>query len=351
MKRSLTVFFLAVFLISSVFAGGSKEAAADENDGQITLTVLTTAVTQEPEGSLAEEYIAEFERQNPDIKIEITGVPMNSALQRITTLAASGSLPDLFVNTENIVGQLADMGICEDLTSYLSQEELDNIVDSVRTGCTINDQLVMYPWYSGPNALIYRTDWLEELGIEPPKTLDEVVAAAQKLTRDTNGDGTIDSYGFGLIGTNDDSGQTRFVMILRSFGARELYFEDGEWKTEVGTPESVAAFEYFRDLVTKYNVVPPGALENSFNENVNLMAMEQIGMLLAGSNSVGKIFNANPALEGKIGSVEMPSAVTTYTPSSILGWSLNPDCQHKDAAIKFIKFMSSKENSLILLVR
>ncbi len=345
MKKRLVVLLLSVFLIASVFAGGSKEASAEEG-GQTVLTVLTTAVTQEPEGSLAEEYIAEFERLNPDIKIEITGVPMNSALQRITTLAASGSLPDLFVNTENIVGQLADMGICEDLTPYLSEDEINNIVDSVRTGCTIDGQLVMYPWYSGPNALIYRTDWLEELGIEPPQTLDEVVAAAQKLTRDTNGDGMTDTYGFGLIGTNDDSGQTRFVMILRSFGARELYFEDGEWKTEIGTPESVAAFEYFRDLSTKYKVVPPGALENSFNENVNLMAMEQIGMLIAGSNSVGKIFNANPELEGRIGSVEMPSAVTTYTPSSILGWSLNPESEHKDAAIRFVKFMSNKENSL-----
>ena len=150
----------------------------------------------------------------------------------------------------------------------------------------------------------------------------------------------------GIIGTNDDSGATRFVMIMRSFGARELYFEDGEWKTEVGSPESIQAFQFFSDLKNKYGVVPPGAIENSFNENVNLMAMEQIGMLIAGSNSVGKIFNANPDLRGKIGSVQMPSAVTTYTPVSMLGWSLNPESKNKDLAIEFVKFMSNKENSI-----
>lgn len=345
MKKFL-VFTMVALLAMSIFANGAQEESSSASDGPITLTILTTAVTQNPEGPLAEEYIAEFERLNPNINIEVSGVPMNQALQKITTLAAAGSLPDLFVNTENIVGKLADMGICEDFTPYLTKEELDNIVGSVKTGCTIDGQLVMYPWYSGPNALIYRTDWLAEAGIEPPQTLDEVLAAAQKLTVDTNGDGTIDRYGFGLIGTNDDSGQTRFVMIHRAFGARELYFENGEWKTEVGTPESIAAFTYFRDLKTKYGVVPAGCLENSFNENVNLMAMEQIGMLIAGSNSVGKIFNANPELQGKIGSVEMPSVVTSYTPTSILGWALNPECKNKEAAVEFVKFMSNKQNAI-----
>lgn len=345
MKRRLFTIVLSVLLVASVFAGGSSESASSES-GETVLTVLTTAVTQEPEGTLAKEYIAEFEAQHPGVHIECTGVPMNSALQRITTLAASGALPDLFVNVENIIGTLDEMGICEDLTPYLSEEEKSNIVDAVRESCTIDGRIIAYPWYSAPNALIFRTDWFEELGIEPPTTLDEMAAAAQKLTRDTNGDGTIDTYGFGLIGTNDDSGATRFVMIMRSFGARELYFEDGEWKTEVGSPESIQAFQFFSDLKNKYGVVPPGAIENSFNENVNLMAMEQIGMLIAGSNSVGKIFNANPDLRGKIGSVQMPSAVTTYTPVSMLGWSLNPESKNKDLAIEFVKFMSNKENSI-----
>ena len=129
MKRRLFTLVLSVLLVASVFAGGSSEKSASSESGETVLTVLTTAVTQEPEGTLAKEYIAEFEAQHPGVHVECTGVPMNSALQRITTLAASGALPDLFVNVENIIGTLEDMGICEDLTPYLSEEEKKELRD------------------------------------------------------------------------------------------------------------------------------------------------------------------------------------------------------------------------------
>ncbi len=348
-KRTIVAVLLAMLLCMPAFANGSAEkpvsgsSAAEET---IILTVLSSAVTQKPEGPLVEEMYAEFERLHPNIKIESSGITFNSSLQKVTTLAAAGALPDLYVASESTIGKFEDMGICEDFSKYLTADEINALSKGVEGVTTINGKLVMYPFYSSPNALLYRTDWLAELGVEPPKTLDEMLEIAKMLTADTNGDGIIDRYGFGLIGTNDDSGAIRFIMIHRAFGARELFYENGAWHTEVGTPESIAAFEYFRNLKTVYNVVPAGCLENSFNENVNLMAMEQIGMLIAGSNSVGKIFNANPDLKGKIGSVEMPKVKTSYTPVGTIGWGLNPDSKHKEAAVELVKFLASKDNAL-----
>ncbi len=284
----------------------------------------------------------------PNIKLEVEGVPNNQGLQKVTTLAAADSLPDVFCNSETWYAKLVDMGICEDLRPYLTDEEYNNIDASVKAGCETDGALYCYPWYSSPNALIYIADWLAEAGLDEPKTLDDMLEAAIALTKDTDGDGVIDRYGFGLIGTNDDSGRARFIMIMRSMGARDLYWEDGEWKTDVGNEASIAAFKYFADLKNVYDVVPPGSLENSFNENVNLFAMEQIGMLLAGSNSIGKIFNANPDLkeDGKIASVGMPVGVTTYTPAGYIGWSINPASEHKEEAMTFSLSSSQKKREL-----
>ena len=348
MKKKLLGLVLLACASTMLFANGSAEkgvSASQQQSGPVTVTVLATAPTQKPEGPLFDEYVKAFEAAHPDIKIEVSGVPMNQALQKITTLAAAGSLPDLFVNTENNAGKLYDMGICDDMSKYMTSEEMNNIVDAVREGSTIDGKFIMYPWYSAPNALIYRTDWFEEAGLSAPTTLEEMREAAKILTKDTNGDGAVDRYGFGMIGTADDSGETRFVMILRSFGARELYQENGEWKTEVGNQASIAAFKYFVGLKNTDGVVPPGSLENSFNENVNLMAAGQVGMLIAGSNSVGKIFAASPELKGKISSVKMPAGITSYTPISILGWALNPESKVKEQAMKFVKYISGKENA------
>lgn len=346
MLRKKSILFAVLLLMGSViFAGGTKEAAVDPNQ-PITLTVLTTAVTQNPEGPLAERFIAEFMAENPNIRIEVSGVPMNQALTKITTLAAAGSLPDLYVTTENIAGAMNDMGICEDFGPYLTASEKNNIVPAVLKGSTYDSKIIMYPWYASPNALIYRADWFEATGLKAPETLTDVRNAAKALTRDTDNDGVTDQYGFGMIGTNDDSGQTRFVMIMRAFDAKELYLEDGAWKTDVGSPASVEAFKYFTDLKNVDKVVPPGALENSFNENVNLMAANQISMLIAGSNSIGKIMSANPDLQGKIHSVEMPRMQDSYTPLGVLGWAMNPESRHKEAAVKFVKFLNEKERAI-----
>lgn len=348
MKKSLFLCVLIVSFCVSLFAGGTQEVSTDAQSDVVTLTVLTSATTQTPEGPLAEKYFAEFEAMYPNIKLEVEGVPNNQGLQKVTTLAAADSLPDVFCNSESWYAKLVDMGICEDLRPYLTDEEYENIDPSVRAGCETDGALYCYPWYSSPNALVYRADWLAEAGLDEPKTLDDMLEAAIALTKDTNGDGVIDRYGFGLIGTNDDSGRARFIMIMRSMGAEDLYWEDGEWKTDVGNEASIAAFKYFADLKNVYNVVPPGSIENSFNENVNLFAMEQVGMLLAGSNSIGKIFNANPDLkaDGKIASVSMPQGVTTYTPAGFIGWSINPASEHKEEAMTFIKFISEKERAI-----
>ncbi|QQO10731.1 ABC transporter substrate-binding protein [Breznakiella homolactica] len=344
MKRICLVLLMALVIGSLVFAGGGGEKGGSAGgDGKVTVTVLTTVTTQNPEGPLAEKYIAEFQAANPNVTIEVLGVPMNQALTRITTLAAADSLPDLFVNTENLRGKLYDMGITDDFGPYLSAAEKNNILDAIRESCTIDGKLVIYPWYTAPNAVLYRSDWLAAKGLSEPQNWDDFLKIAQAFTEDTDKDGKIDRWGFGMVGTNDDSGQWRFVQVLRGFGARDLYFENGQWKTEIGSPASVNAFRYFTELKTKYNVVPPGSLENSFNENVSLFAGEQIGLIISGPHTTGKVFDMNPSLRGKLGSVIVPMGVTRYTPLSVLGFSMNPSSKVKKEAVEFVKFLTTKD--------
>lgn len=342
MKRLFLLFCACALLSTPIFAlDNSKQA-----NRKITIRVLTTVTTQKPEGPLAEEYIAAYMAEHPDVAIEVTGVPMNQALTKITTSAAADALPDLFVNTENLRGKLYDMGITEDLRPYMSKAELDNIVDSIRASCSIDGKLIIYPWYTAPNAIIYRSDWLAAKRLPVPQTWDDILKVSRAMTEDTNKDGKIDRWGFGMVGTNDDSGQTRFVQILRSFGARELYQENGKWKTEVGSPASVKAFKYFTELQSKYDVVPPGSLSNSFNENVNLFAAGQVGLLISGPHTIGKVLDANPALKGKIGSVVIAKGETRYTPLSVLGFSLNPASKVKKEAMDFVKYLTTKERMI-----
>jgi multiple sugar transport system substrate-binding protein len=345
------IIVLVLFLIGiTVFAGGKEEqsvpAQGGTSPGNVNLTILTTAVTQEPEGPLFTEIFNAYLQVHPNIKAEIVGVPMNQALTRITTLAASSSTPDLFVNTEGLLGKLYDMGICEDFNPYLTNTEKANIIDSIRNGCSIDGKLIIYPWYTVPNGIVYRSDWFTGKGLKEPQNWDEFLKAVQALTEDTDKDGKIDRWGFGMVGTNDDSGQGRFVQFLRTFGARELYKENNKWKTDIGNDASIKAFQYFTELKTKYNIVPPGSLENSFNENVNLLAGNQIALLISGPHTTGKVFDMNPALKGKLGSMVIPKGTVRYTPLSVLGFSLSTESKAKKEAVDIIRDLTNKEHMI-----
>jgi len=342
-------FFTALFLFASlslVMAAGTQEKEPVQNDGPVTISVLTTVLTQNPEGPLAQEYIDSFLSENPDIKVEIISVPMNQALTKITTLAAAGELPDVFVNTESLSGKLYDMGICDDMSPFLTSAEKANFSKAILDSCTIDGKIIAYPWYTVPNALLYRADWLKEKGITPPATWDEFLKASVAMTGDSDNDGQVDHWGFGMVGTADGSGMGRFVQVLRTFGASELYEENGTWKTDVGTPESIAAFKMFAELKTKYNVVPPGSLENSFNENVNLFAAGKTGMMISGPHTTGKVLSINPELKGKLGSVAIPKGENQFTPLSYLGFSLSTESKHKEEAMAFVKYLTTKDRMI-----
>jgi len=68
---------------------------------------------------------------------------------------------------------------------------------------TVDGKLIALPWFGDVRPLIYRKDLLQAAGVPEPTgswTWDEFLTYAKKLTRDLNGDGIIDQYGFGTSG-------------------------------------------------------------------------------------------------------------------------------------------------------
>lgn len=91
------------------------------------------------------------------------------------------------------------------------------------------DEIAYFPVALQPQAIIYRKDRFKEAGLEIPKTWDEFVECAKALTKDTDGDGEVDQWGFGMVGSNNSSGQSRFMSYLWSNGVDCVTDTDGKW--------------------------------------------------------------------------------------------------------------------------
>ncbi|WP_066191012.1 MULTISPECIES: ABC transporter substrate-binding protein [Gracilibacillus] len=349
MNTSILIIFLCTLILSACNTNNESANSTEENDGKTVLEFMSVSQTEQPDGenelTLAEEYMEE----NPDIEIRFTSVPMNDLFAKLTTLATSNDLPDAFSMTPEFLHTADDMGMLANLSELYDDEYLDGFIPNIREEVSIDGDMKMQPWVANPVSLIYRGDWFEEEGIEAPKTWDEFIEAAETFTKDTNDDGEIDQWGFGMIGTNNGSGASRFVTVLRSFGAKEVrQDENGEWITDLNTPESQEAFQLYGDLVNEYGVVPPGPTETGFPEAASMMANNQTAMLISGPNALGGIYSENPDLEGKLYSVPLPKSESgeNVSTNGLFGYAISEQSEHKEEIADYLKFIVSKEKAL-----
>lgn len=335
MFRKTAALFLILSLLVTAFAQ------------EITLQVMSTTIVENPEGTVEQAIADAFMAENPDIKIEFVGTPMNNIHARLTTLAIGGEVPDVFTHNPEFIAAAYDLGLTADLNELFSEEFLSGFYESALNEATFEGELQFLPWFTTPMGLLYRADWFEEAGLEAPQTWDDFLNAAKTLTQDTDGDGQVDRWGFAMVGTKNGSGFARYAQIMHTFGAQEVRKdENGNWVTDLDSPEGIQALDFFTSLVTEHGVVPPGPTETGYGEAVSLMASEKTAMMVTGPHTIGAILAQNPDLDGKIHSVAIPMGQERSASLGLLGFAISSSSENKEAAAKYLEFLVNTENLL-----
>ncbi|QQO10163.1 ABC transporter substrate-binding protein [Breznakiella homolactica] len=343
-KRPLWLLCGMLCIVSLLSCGNNKKA---DTDGKITLTIASAMVTEDPEGGLEQALADEYMRLNPNVTIKFISTPAPEISKRMVTLAASNDLPDMFFVPNDFMPQLYTMDIVADLEGLLGKEWLDGYNQNLLRDAKINGKMMTIPWYASPYAVIYRLDWFQELGLAIPETWDQFIEVAKKMTRDTNGDNRTDKWAFSMVGTRNNSGEQRFVLISKSFGADEIYQgAGGKWVSDISTPAFKNGLRLFTELYTKHGVVPPGPVEVDYAGSMTLFTTEQTGMILSGPHSLGFITKQNPSLDGKLGSFVIPRDKEHISISGIGGYTITKTSQHQDVAADYMKFITNRQNAI-----
>jgi multiple sugar transport system substrate-binding protein len=181
-------------------------------------------------------------------------------------------------------------------------------------------------------ALFYNTNLYEEAGLDagkPPATWDEFLENAKALTRDRDGDGQTDSWGYGTIGAIDPGFELRFSPVLFSHGGD--YLNEDYTCSALNTPEAKEAITFFVELFTVHGVIPPGVTAQNPGTVREQMANEQIAMLLGsgwtapivdGINDAWDAFEVLEVADVPIKAGTDPKFTTTAWLSA---WAINPN--------------------------
>ncbi|MHB8129930.1 MAG: ABC transporter substrate-binding protein [Mobilitalea sp.] len=351
MKKKLLSILLCVAMVASMLMGCSsktekepetKDPTSTETDDTlnteepITLKILSTLIT-ETEGPMEQAMADAYMAEHKNVTIELIGQPVNEMAKKIVALNTSGDLPDAFFMPTEFMAQAHDMEIIVDHEALLGTEYISSLTDNVVEFGKIDEQLMMVPWHVIPVALIYRTDWLAETGIEKIETIDDFKAVAKAFTKDGH-------WGFSMVGTQNGSGEARFTQYARAFGVNEVYKNDaGEWVSDLTSDKYKAALQSFVDLVLVDGVVPTGATETGYPEASAYFAQEKTGLMITGSNAIGAIEGANPELKGKLGSIAMPMQERHVTNLQTSGYAITTACKNPEVMADYLKFITNKK--------
>ncbi len=342
MKKITTIgICMAVLLI--VFALHSTTAA------QVTLRFSDWHLTEDVWNKSLNEGMDMFHQRNPNIKVTLEPVSYGEKETKYTVESAAGRAPDVFHVHAFSLPMFFSKGYAQDLTPFIEKEGpgfLDAWYPLPIDLMKYNGKVHAMPGDYMTMVLFYNTEMFKAAGLDPnspPKTWDEFLQYAKALTRDTDGDGKVDQWGFGSVGAKSPGFPLRFGPFIWSFGAD--YLTPDMKKSALNTPEAEEAFAFFVELYTKHKVVPPGLTAMNPQEARTQLAQKKVAMILGSGWTPPIVNKINPDLNAFEVLKCAPAPIKTRQGTAIWlsSWVMSPNTKHPNEAWELIKFITSKE--------
>lgn len=317
----------------------------------ITISYADWQLAQDIWGRSLKEAIAEFERQNPGIKVSHDPTALGTRDVKFTTAIRGGAGPDVFALDVNPVKQYIANGWVRDISEFVKKEGGDaflsdfysNTLEPVREG----GKIYGIPKNVVAMVLIYNEAMFRDAGIDKaPETWAEFREAAKKLTKATTAGGPVDQWGATLV-LAKACFDLRFSVVLRGFGGD---FLDPTWsKSRLDEPVTKEAFTFVTDMILKDKTMPPGVTQVDCNGARRLLANSKVAMIFGTMWTLPEVNGMNPELKAwdvlKMAHVPQKTVDEKGLRSTLFLKSLfmNPNTKHPEAAWKLIKFLTERQ--------
>ncbi|MCP2169915.1 ABC transporter substrate-binding protein [Goodfellowiella coeruleoviolacea] len=301
-------------------------------------------------GEALQRLTDQFNQRNQG-RIKVTLQYKNNyddTLSAYKTALNSGQAPDLVQVYDIGTRFMIDSGSTVPVQSFVDVDKADisDIQPNIAGYYTVDNTLYSMPFNTSmPLLYINRTAFVEA-GLDPdkpPRTLDEITAAARKLTvRDANGN--ITRYGFGtaLYGW--------FVEQWTALAGQE-FCDQGNGRDGRATKVNLATDEHVKQLEWWQRMTEEG-LALKFNsdtaESDNAFTSGKTAMTLESTGSLGG-FLANAEGKFEVGTGFYPKADASHGGGPIIGgaslWIVGKgkDDAHKRAAWEFTRFLATPD--------
>lgn len=272
---------------------------------------------------ILQPILEDFEKDNPDIKIDFMHIPQNY-FQKIHLLFASNTAPDVIFVNNLYLPIYANAGLLQEMSpdDVFYKQSLDAL--------SWKGKLYAIPRDVSNLVIYYNKDIFDKKHIPYPDanwTMNEFLETSKKLT---------DKNTFAISFEEDPM---FFLPYLMSEGGGIL--SDDLSKETIQTPESQKGLNFYSDLRKKYHAAPLKS-ESASATMAQMFLQEKLAMHLSGRWLTPKYrdeakFNWDivPFPKGDKGSI---------VPLDASGWAIAKSTKHPKEAQRLVKYLSSKES-------
>lgn len=339
MKRLVSIFL--VFLITFSLNGCGKKEEKDKNK---TTIKIATFYSEKDQGSIYKEIAKEYEKQNPDIKIELI-TDFSDETKINETLSQKGDVDIIGLKRTQLI-EFSKSGYLHDLSKVVESGDLNNRLYKIS---------LAYGKYNGkvygigdmPNTieLFYNVDMFKKYGFSEPSDFSDLINLCKKFNSKKINPITIGAMDgwtlttlFGMI-TAQTSGITELTSIY-----------DSDFKSFEKVKGINQAFDLYGKLVSQG--ISKDSIDINYKQSVDDFIKGKAAMLPAGSWAVNLIEKSKPAgfrydvFEMPIKFIDNPVSMVSGTGGQIL--CIPSNSKNKEKAEKFLQFFFSEDAQKII---
>ena len=321
--RTTALATAGVIAVAALALSGCSADSADES-GPVTIT-YTNFISNDGNEENLQTIVDAFEKENPDITVEITTLPYADYGTALQTDLAAGTVSDVFDIEYANYAQYQANGVLAELPVENPEAYRQSLLEAYQTDGT---QYALPSSFSTV-VLYYNADLFDAAGLDYPTsdwTWSDEQAAAEKLT----------DAAAGVWGDHQPVSFYEFYKTLAQNGGE--FLDDSGTKVAFNSPEGVEAAQW---LVGKSGTVMPTIEQGQGTPDfdTNLFKDGKLAMLHTGIWVFGAVadvpFGWDIAVEP--GNTEQASAVF----SNAVG--VSSASEHTEAAAKFAEFLTSSD--------
>ena len=239
MKKKI---YIKILISSIVFIIISNVVVAfSKRDIVITFGMFAGSNWNVPYGNsyeIIDNAIKRFEESHPGVKIKyVNGILKDDYSEWLSGKLLKGSGPDVFMILSEDFNTLSSVGAMKSLNNILEKDKEFDYEKyyraSYESGQYQGEQFAL-PYESVPTLMFVNKTLLEEEGIKIPEndwTWGEFYEVCRKVTKDTDGDGLIDRFGFYDYNWQDAI-YSNGVTLFNEDGTKS-YFSDKKFESAI----------------------------------------------------------------------------------------------------------------------